>query len=116
MDQIIISSTTSDAAENAVIALIRNGFVASRAIINYNLLIGLPPINQFDQYPLILEGVFHGYPTKIHVYSVTAGYGGTGPHAMLNILKSAGFRFNEGDILTPRYADATQSINLVYHT
>lgn len=104
MSKIIIEASSSYVAENATIALLKGGFVAKNAIISYNLNHGLPDIRRHDGYPLILEGQLAGYTTNVHVYSVTAGYGGTGPNTLVNILKFAGFEFDEADILTNRLA------------
>lgn len=76
---------------------------------------GLPSVEQVENYPLILEGFLGDSPVSIHVYSVTAGYGGTGPHAMADILKAAGFAFDESDILTERMkVGPSEQITLTY--
>lgn len=105
MSKIIIEANTSYVAESATIALLKGGFVAKEAIIRYNVNHGLPDVKRYDDYPLILEGFLAGYSTNVHVYSVTAGYGGTGPNTLVKILKFAGFKFEEDDILTDRLAD-----------
>lgn len=111
MSQIIIEANSSYVAENATIALLKGGFVAKNAIISYNLNHGMPDIKRHNDYPLILEGMLAGYSTRVYVYSVTAGYGGTGPNTLVKILKFAGFEFDEADILTDRLAHLGQ-INL----
>ena len=102
MSKIIIEAATSSLAENAVISLLKGGFYAKTARISYAVSNGLPSVKDVENYPLILEGVFGPSSVNIHVYSVTAGYGGTGPHAMVSILKAAGFNFDESDILTEK--------------
>lgn len=114
MSKIIIEASTSYVAEDAVMALLKGGFVANTARISYNLSKGLPPVEDTDNYPLILEGKFGFSPVSIYVTSVTAGYGGTGPHTMVDILKAAGFKFDESDILTARFANAIEQIKLTY--
>lgn len=111
MSQIIIEANSSYVAENATIALLKGGFVAKNAIISYNLNHGMPDIKRHNDYPLILEGMLAGYSTRVYVYSVTAGYGGTGPNTLVKILRFAGFEFDEADILTDRLAHLGQ-INL----
>lgn len=111
MSKIIIEASSSYVAEKATIALLKGGFVAKNAIISYNLNHGLPDIKRHNDYPLILEGQLAGFSTNVHVYSVTAGYGGTGPNTLVKILKFAGFEFDENDILTNRLAISDQ-INL----
>lgn len=114
MSKIIIEATTSYLAEDATIALLKGGFVAQTARISYNLSRGLPLIEKVDEYPLVLEGRMGIYSANIHVYSVTAGYGGSGPHAMAKILKTAGFQFNEDDILSSAKVGINDQIDLVY--
>ena len=114
MSKIIIEASTSYLAEDATIALLKGGFVAQTARISYNLSRGLPRIEDSDEYPLILEGRMGIYSANIHVYSVTAGYGGSGPHAMVNILKTAGFNFDTEDILSSKKLGINDQINLVY--
>ena len=114
MSRIIIEVTTSYLAEDATIALLKGGFVAQTARISYNLSRGLPRIEKTDEYPLILEGRMGLCSANIHVYSVTAGYGGSGPQAMVKILKAAGFQFDETDILSSAKVEINDQINLVY--
>ena len=42
------------------------------------------------------------------IFCATAGYGGTGPHDMLKILRTAGFPVNEEAILTPNWSHDRQ--------
>lgn len=114
MSKIIIEAATSFLAEDATIALLKGGFVAQTARISYNLSRGLPRIESPDEYPLILEGRMGIYSANIHVYSVTAGYGGSGPHCMVKILKAAGFQFDEADILSSTNVGYNDQIDLVY--
>ena len=114
MSKIIIEATTSYLAEDSVKALLKGGFVAKSARISYNINRGLPHPEDINLYPLVLEGLLNRSPVKVYVFSVTAGYGGTGPHAMVDILKAAGFQFNSDDILTDRSADSNRQINLKY--
>ena len=104
MSKIIINTSTSYQAEAATKALLSGGFIAKKAYINYNLKKGVPLPEEVHNYPLILEGRLTGFPINIYVNSVTAGYGGTGPNALVDILNAAGFEFDENDILTPQLA------------
>ena len=114
MSRIIIEASTSYLAEDGVMSLLKGGFVAQTARISYSLNHGLPPFEDTDNYPLILNGMFGHYSVSIYVTSVTAGYGGTGPHTMVNILKAAGFNFEESDILTNKKANSSKKIELTY--
>lgn len=114
MSKIIIEATTSYLAEDSVNALLKGGFIAQNAQVSYNLSRGLPNLEEINLYPLVLEGHLNRLPVKVYVFSVTAGYGGTGPHAMVDILNSAGFQFDSDDILTDRCADSNRQINLNY--
>ena len=100
MDTIVIKTATSYQARDAVLAFIRAGFKASKAEIRYDISQGLPPIERENLYPLSLEGVFNNYPTTIKVYSVTAGYCGTGPTDLVSILQGAGFPLIDKLLLT----------------
>lgn len=115
MSRIIVEATTSDCAVTTILGLLRCGFQAKTARISYNLNKCLPPPEEFDKYPLILVGTLKHSSLAVHVYSVTAGYGGTGPHAMVDILEAAGFKFEDSDILTADHADSNGQIDLVYH-
>ena len=117
MNEIIVRVYTSDQAEKHVINMLeQHHFVAHTANIYYSLEQGLPDPSDTDAYPLILEGYYDRVPTKVMVYSVTAGYGGSGPYALANILKAAGFHFDVEDILTPKCADTSRMrlIKLTY--
>lgn len=114
MSRIIVEAVSSDIAEATVIDMLHGGFEAKTARISYNLKKGLPLPEDTDSYPLILEGQLGGSSVSVHVTAVTAGYGGTGPHAMVEVLKEAGFKFEESDILTDRLADSTGQIDLTY--
>lgn len=114
MSRIIIEASSSWVAEDSIMDLLKGGFSAKTARISYNLSKGLPPEKDTDKYPLILEGTLGRSPVTIHVTSVTAGYGGTGPNTMVRILRAAGFRFEESDILTNKMADSSDNIELTY--
>ena len=114
MSRIIVEAASSDVAKSTVIDLLEGGFEAKSARIFYNLNKGLPLPEDTDNYPLILEGQIGFSSLSVHVYSVTAGYGGTGPHATVAILRTAGFNFEESDILTNKQADFTGQIDLPY--
>ena len=108
MDTIVIKTATSYQARDAVLAFINAGFKASKAKIHYNIWKGLPPIECEDLYPLVLEGNFNNFPTAIKVYSVTAGYGGSGPTDLICILRHAGFPICETLFLTNRWSHNDQ--------
>ena len=112
MSRIIIEAHSTYDAEDSTIALLKGGFVAQKARITYNLSRGLPTIERYSEYPLILEGYMNNLDMNIYVYSVTAGYGGTGPNTLVRILKEAGFKFDTQDILTDRLADTFGQIKL----
>lgn len=114
MSRIVVEASTSDAAVTTILGMLRCGFEANTARISYNLKKGLPAPEDTDMYPLILEGTLKGSSLTIPVYSVSAGYGGTGPHAMVEILNAAGFKFEDSDILTQARADFNDQIDLVY--
>ena len=112
MSKIIIEADSTYVAEDSTIALLNGGFVARNARITSNLKKGLPSREQHEEYPLILEGHMKNLPMRVYVYSVTAGYGGTGPNTLVRILRAAKFKFAEKDILTDRLADKFGQIEL----
>ncbi len=58
---------------------------------------GLPSYNcKPEEYPVIMETDNN---VRICLYPLSAGYGGSGPTDLLSILKLAGFRIDENDIL-----------------
>lgn len=114
MSKIIIKTGSSYVAQNATIALLKGGFVPHIAHISYNVEVGMCDPALVDFYPLIMEGILDNSRVSIHVYSVTAGYNGTGPNTMVAILKAAGFNFEELDILTKRCANSAGQITLTY--
>ena len=61
-----------------------------------------------DDYPLIINGRYDGFPFELRIFCATAGYGGTGPHDMLKILRTAGFPVDEEAILTPKWSHDRQ--------
>ena len=115
MSKIIVAVSTSYLAEDTVMSLLKGGFVAKVARISYNVHRGLPMMEEPNKYPLILEGTLGNSPLQVHVTSVTAGYGGTGPLTMVDLLNAAGFMFDKNDILTPKYADYSGQIDLTYY-
>ena len=100
MTELVIKASTSDAAEESAKTLWRGGFVATKARINYNVYISQPREDAFRDYPLMIEGKMDKLEVKLYFYNVSAGYCGSGPHAMCTILKEFGFDFDEKDILT----------------
>lgn len=112
MDNFIIQTSTSYQAADATIALIKAGFKATKAQISYNKRTGLPPIHMVDSYPLTLEGTFNGFPSQIKVWAVTAGYGGSGPHDLLKILKAAGFEIDDTSPILTEAWTVNNKINI----
>jgi len=107
MNEIIIRAQSSYLAKNSMLALFKSGdFNALYARFQYCISKGLPPLDKPENYPLMLEGYLAKEPTRIYVTSLTAGYNGTGPNALVAILKAAGFTFDENDILTGRNVKA----------
>ena len=50
----------------------------------------------------------------VRIYSLTAGYGGSGPHDLMSILNWLGVKYYEKDILTERMLEEDGWIHLVY--
>ena len=110
-DAMNIITATSYMARDIAINVLRSGhFTPNGYTIKYNLGEGLPnPDNmKEDDYPLIISGRYDGFPFELRIFCATAGYGGTGPHDMLKILRTAGFPVDEEAILTPKWSHDRQ--------
>ncbi len=104
LDTIIIVTNSNEQARHSTLAYLnRDDFVTQSIEINYSLKKGLPPPHMFDSFPLSITGTFKGVPTELKVYSVSAGYNGTGPRELLEIIKAAGFKIDEDIILTDKW-------------
>ena len=106
----IITATSYMARDIAINVLRSEHFTPESFIIKYNLGEGLPNPDSMkeDDYPLIISGKYDGFPFELRIFCATAGYGGTGPHDMLKILRTAGFPVNEEAILTPNWSHDRQ--------
>lgn len=110
-DGMNIITATSYMARDIAINVLRSGhFTTESFIIKYDLGKGLPNPDEIkeDEYPLIISGRYDGFPFELRIFCATAGYGGTGPHDMLKILRTAGFPVDEEAILTPKWSHDRQ--------
>ena len=110
-DAMNIITATSYMARDIAINVLRSGhFTPESFIIKYDLGKGLPNPDDIkeDDYPLIISGKYDGFPFELRIFCATAGYGGTGPHDMLKILRTAGFPVDEEAILTPKWSHDRQ--------
>ena len=110
-DGMNIITATSYMARDIAINVLRSGhFTTESFIIKYDLGKGLPnPDNiKEEDYPLIISGRYDGFPFELRVFCLTAGYGGTGPHDMLKVIRTGGFPVDEDAILTPKWSHDRQ--------
>lgn len=110
-DGMNIITATSYMARDIAISVIRSGhFNPERYTIKYNLGKGLPNPDDIkeEDYPLIISGRYDGFPFELRVFCLTAGYGGTGPHDMLKVIRTGGFPVDEDAILTPKWSHDRQ--------
>ena len=106
-----IITATSYMARDIAISVIRSGhFNPEGYTIKYNLGKGLPNPDDIkeEDYPLIISGRYDGFPFELRVFCLTAGYGGTGPHDMLKVIRTGGFPVDEDAILTPKWSHDRQ--------
>ncbi len=103
MNNIIIQTTYPYVAEKTVMALVKGGFSATSAELNYDTSSGLPAIEDYMEYPLLITGMLDGIKTDVYIYSLTAGYSGNSANVTVHTLKTLGFSFNENDILHPNF-------------
>ena len=104
----IITFTSGDARSLALSEISSEEFKPEEFIIQYDKGHGLPNIvdskaNVPESYPLTIKGLKNDIPVAIHVYCVTAGYAGTGPHDMLDIVRATGFPIDPDAILTDKW-------------
>lgn len=106
-----IITATSYMARDIAISVLRSGhFNPEGYTIKYNLGKGLPNPDDIkeEDYPLIISGRYDGFPFELRVFCLTAGYGGTGPHDMLKVIRTGGFPVDEDAILTPKWSHDRQ--------
>lgn len=104
LDTIIIVTNSSEQARNSTLAYLNHSHFVTQSIeINYNLKKLLPPTYMFDSFPLSIIGTFNDVPTELKVYAVSAGYNGTWPRDLLEIIKATGFKIDEDIILTNKW-------------
>lgn len=110
-DGMNIITATSYMARDIAISFLRSGhFNPEGYTIKYNLGKGLPNPDDIkeEDYPLIISGRYDGFPFELRVFCLTAGYGGTGPHDMLKVIRTGGFPVDEDAILTPKWSHDRQ--------
>lgn len=110
-DGMNIITATSYMARGIAISVLRSGhFNPEGYTIKYNLGKGLPNPDDIkeEDYPLIISGRYDGFPFELRVFCLTAGYGGTGPHDMLKVIRTGGFPVDEDAILTPKWSHDRQ--------
>ena len=110
-DGMNIITATSYMARDIAISVLRSGhFNPEGYTIKYNLGKGLPTPDDIkeEDYPLIISGRYDGFPFELRVFCLTAGYGGTGPHDMLKVIRTGGFPVDEDAILTPKWSHDRQ--------
>lgn len=83
--------------------------------IRYNPSIGLPAENEIDEWPVKLVFIDQqGKFVIIRFWSLTVGYGGTGPSCLEEILKYLKVDYKPDDIFTKQQEDEHGFINLHY--
>lgn len=95
-------------------SIIKDTWQLKEVRFQYNVNWGLPSEHNPDNWPFI--AIFDDGKTKIkiHIYSLTAGYAGTGPHDLAEILDFLGVRYNPNDIFTKNKEESNGFIRLHY--
>ena len=57
-----------------------------------------------NNFPLTILGYIDDVPIELRVYPISIGYNGPAPNSLINILKNAGFTFNEEVLLSKKYS------------
>ena len=84
--------------------------------ISYNPSKGLPEKGDYEKYPFkaVLVTEDKQEFVIIRIWSLTVGYGGSGPHDTASILEFFGMPYIEEDIYTKRREDRNGNISLNY--
>lgn len=92
MKEIILKMASPNEALTFSRLLFKNGFIPNKAIIKYDLSVGLPgEIKRLDQYPLRLEGNLNGHAMRVLVTPLAAGCSCEASRALFHILRAADF-------------------------
>ena len=81
---------------------------------DYNAQEGLPSEENAKHWPFKAWVVEDGETYAIRIYSLTVGYGGTGPHDFASILDFFDLPYEEDDIFTKRRMSEDGFIHLKY--
>ncbi len=97
----IIDESTSDAAVNSLLQMIHLGSIFparyNHAAIRYDCFVGLSSDPEDDaHYALVFSSTKNDVP-PVYVGCVTAGYGGSGPHATLQCLELMDFILSDSE-------------------
>ena len=106
MNTIEIMTLTSYAARDTAIELIDLIGVECVKAARLNTAIGIPDSTiSPKKWPLIFECYLNNELEKfeIRILMMTSGYEGAEPHDMVDVLKHAGFKFDENDILQKKF-------------
>ena len=120
--EVYIDASYTEASVQELERLIKIGIIhpekLNKAEICYNCLLGLPlDPRLLDHYPLQVTGA----EEAVYIGSVSAGYGGEGPHGTIKCLKLLGFNLSSEDedsILTKQKdenGNEIPEINLVFY-
>jgi len=103
MNEIVLKPATPKQAANLVSLLLKNGFNATDAIVQYSLRehpsVKLSNVKDF---PLILTGTMDGHTLRVSVSQIEVGRYCEGSYALKKILKEIGFHFEERDLFSAR--------------
>ena len=80
----------------------------------YSPSLGLPNKVIPGRWPFEAYFDMSGEEIRVKIYSLTAGYPGTGPHDLLSILDFLGVKYSKEDILTKRKMDCNGVIRLEF--
>ena len=82
--------------------------------ITYNPSRGLPNPFLVDKWPFKAIFEIDGKEVVIWIYSLTVGYGGSGPHDLASILDFLGVAYTDEEVFTTRHMDYDGYIRLNY--
>lgn len=114
MDTILVKSTSTQLTTDTIFDLFDSGFIATFAIVKDCLRRKQRSKDDKNDYPLTLVGHFNNCPMVVKVFCVSAGFDCVESHTLIEILKYAGFEFEETDILTDSCVDSSGNVLLNY--
>ena len=101
----LISDTALESSRKTISFFKSEKFEATEFHINYPLKKFQPKSSlKVDHFPLTISGYIENIPIELRIFPISIVYNGSEPISLINVLKTAGFTFNEDIILSKKYS------------